>query len=261
MTPNNAATGGAAREAERRAREDLAAAYRLLAHFGLDDSIDTHISLRVPGTRDQFLINPYGLLFQEITASSLVKVDTAGRLVEPSDYTVNPAGFVIHSAIHMARHDATCVAHTHTTAGVAISSLACGLQPVNQWALQFYRRVAYHEFEGIAVDAAERDRLVADLGPRAKVMILRNHGLLTCGSSVAEAMLLMFNLDRACRVQLAIQSTGEPVHHLSHDVCERTASQYEVWEQTSGASERDPFEREWQAYLRRLEPVRTSYRD
>jgi ribulose-5-phosphate 4-epimerase/fuculose-1-phosphate aldolase len=245
---------------EQHVREDLAAAYRLIAHFGLDDSIDTHISARVPGARDQFLINPYGVLFREITASSLVKIDTEGRVLEPTDHVVNPAGFVIHSAIHQARHDAVCVVHTHSVAGVAVSSLACGLQPCNQWALQFYRRVAYHPFEGIAVTLAERDRLVADLGAQ-KAMILRNHGLLTCGTSVAAAIILMLNLERACRVQLAIQASGQSPYPLTDDVCELTASQYEQWESISYADGEDPYRREWEAYLRRLDPVTTSFHD
>lgn len=249
------------RGTEHQVREDLAAAYRLIAHFGLDDSIDTHISARVPGKEDQFLINPYGMLFKDITASVLVKVDTQGKILEPTDYSVNPAGFIIHSAIHMARHDAACVLHTHTLAGVAVSSLDCGLQPVNQWALQFYNRVAYHEFEGIALDPDERERLVSDLGPSSKALILRNHGLLTCGGSVAEAFILMMNLDRACRVQLAIQSSGQAVHPVSADVRELTARQYETWERSSNSSGENPYDREWKAYLARLTQAGTSLRN
>jgi len=251
----------ASRDAERRVREDLAAAYRLIAHFGLDDSIDTHISARVPGTLDQFLINPYGVLFKDITASSLVKINTESRILEPTDFSVNPAGFVIHSAIHMARHDAECVLHTHTVAGVGVSSLECGLQPCNQWAMQFYNRVVYHEFEGIAVNLDERERLIADLGPKSKALILRNHGLLTCGNSVAEAFILMMNLERACRVQLAIQASGQAVHRVPSDVCELTARQYETWESTSNATGKNPYEREWKAFLKRLAPTTSSYQD
>ncbi|KAF1018265.1 MAG: Decarboxylase NovR [Paracidovorax wautersii] len=248
--------------AERQVREDLAAAYRLVAHFGMDDSIYTHISARVPGTDDQFLINPFGMLFCDITASSLVKIDTEGRIVEPSDYAVNPAGFTIHSAVHMARHDAHCVLHTHTLAGVGVSSLAGGLQPCNQWALQFHNRVVYHTFEGIALNHEERERLIADLGPKAKALILRNHGLLTCGTSVAEAFILMMNLERACKVQMAIQATGQPIHPVPEEVCELTARQYEGWETNRKAGSRDPYEREWKAYLQRLEPARpSSFRD
>ena len=248
--------------AERLVREDLAAAYRLVAYFGMDDSIYTHISARVPGTEDQFLINPFGMLFRDITASSLVKIDLEGRIVGESKYDVNPAGFTIHSAVHAARHDAACVLHTHTVAGVAVSSLACGLRPCNQWALQFYDRVVYHAYEGIALDHAERDRLVTDLGPTAQSMILRNHGLLTLGRSVPEAFILMLNLERACRVQMAIQASGEAVHPVSPEVCELTARQYESGDTTREPGQPDPDAREWRAMLQRIEPAPPSaYRD
>jgi ribulose-5-phosphate 4-epimerase/fuculose-1-phosphate aldolase len=256
------ATVGARIKAEQQVREDLAAAYRLVAHYGMDDSIYTHISARVPGTDDQFLINPFGMLFRDITASSLVKIDLEGRILDDTPYDVNPAGFTIHSAVHSARHDAACVLHTHTLAGVAVSSLACGLQPCNQWALEFYNRVVYHDFEGIALDDDERERLVADLGPTARVMILRNHGLLTLGRNIPEAFILMLNLDRACRVQLAIQASGEPVHPVSPEVCEKTARQYESGDSTREPGEPDPNMREWRALLQRLEPApTTSFRD
>lgn len=251
-----------AQPTEQQVREDLAAAYRLVAHFGMDDSIYTHISARVPGTQDQFLINPFGLLFKDITASSLVKIDTEGHILDPSAYDVNPAGFTIHSAVHAARHDAACVVHTHTVPGVAVSSLACGLQPCNQWALQFYGRVVYHEFEGIALDLDERERLVADLGPSARAMILRNHGLLTLGHSVAEAFILMLNLDRACKVQLAIQGSGQPIRPVPPEVCERTARQYESGDSNRAPGQPDPHWREWQGLLRHLErPAGNSFRD
>jgi ribulose-5-phosphate 4-epimerase/fuculose-1-phosphate aldolase len=256
------ATELAVAEAERRVREDLAAAYRLVAHYGMDDSIYTHISARVPGREGQFLINPFGMLFRDITASSLVKIDLEGRIVGDSPYDVNPAGFTIHSAVHSARHDAACVLHTHTVAGVGVSSLACGLQPCNQWALEFHNRVVYHDFEGIALDDDERERLVEDLGPQAKVMILRNHGLLTLGRNIPEAFILMLNLDRACRVQLAIQSSGEAVYPVSPEVCEKTARQYESGDSTREPGEPDPNAREWRAMLQRLEPApASSYRD
>ncbi len=262
--PTHPAAAGASRisDAERQLREDLAAAYRLVALCGMDDSIYTHISARVPGTTDQFLINPYGWLFRDITASSLVKIDLDGRIVESTDQEVNPAGFTIHSAVHAARHDAVCVLHTHTVAGVAVSSLADGLQPCNQWALQFYNRVAYHAFEGIALDLAERDRLVTDLGPTARALILRNHGLVTLGRTVAEAFILMHNLDRACRVQLAIQASGQPVHPVPHDVAERTALQYESGSNKRLPGQPDPNAREWRGFLKRLEPgAPSSFRD
>lgn len=250
-------------DAERRVREDLAAAYRLVALYGMDDSIYTHISARVPGTEDQFLINPFGMLFRDITASSLVKIDLDGRLVGPSEHDVNPAGFTIHSAVHAARHDAACVLHTHTVAGVAVSSLADGLQPCNQWALQFHRRVTYHAFEGIALDHEERERLVADLGPTSRALILRNHGLVTLGRSVAEAFVLMHNLERACRVQVAIQSTGQAVNPVPEAVCELTARQYDSGDTNRlAAAPTDAYAREWRALLQRLEPpARASFRD
>jgi ribulose-5-phosphate 4-epimerase/fuculose-1-phosphate aldolase len=249
-------------DAERRVREDLAAAYRLVALYGMDDSIYTHISARVPGHHDQFLINPFGWLFRDITASSLVKIDLEGRILDDSPHDVNPAGFTIHSAVHTARHDAACVLHTHTVAGVAVSSLASGLQPCNQWALQFHQRVAYHDFEGIALDHAERGRLVADLGDTKRVMILRNHGLVTLGRTVAEAFILMHNLERACQVQLAIQATGLAVKELSPEVCEKTARQYESGDSKREAGNDDPNAREWRGFLRRLEPAAaSSFRD
>lgn len=263
MTANPSTAGLAdVTDAERQLREDLAAAYRLVALCGMDDSIYTHISARVPGRHDQFLINPYGWLFRDITASSLVKIDLDGNIVGHSPHDVNPAGFTIHSAVHAARHDAVCVLHTHTVAGVAVSSLAGGLQPCNQWALQFYNRVVYHAFEGIALDLAERDRLVTDLGPTARALILRNHGLVTLGRTVAEAFILMHNLDRACKVQLAIQASGQAVHPVPHDVAERTALQYESGSNKRLPGQADPHAREWQGFLKRLEPGEpTSFRD
>ena len=242
-------------QAERQVREDLAAAYRLVAHYAMDDSIYTHISARVPGGHDQFLINPYGFLFRDITASSLVKIDLDGNILDDSPYDVNPAGFTIHSAVHAARHDAACVLHTHTVAGVAVSSLACGLQPCNQWALQFHDRVAYHDFEGIALEAGERERLVADLGPTKRALILRNHGLVTLGRTVAEAFILMLNLERACRVQIAIQSSGQAVYPVPPDVCEKTAQQYESGDSNRLPGAPDPHAREWRAMLQRIEPT------
>ena len=248
--------------AESAVRVDLAAAYRLVAHHGMDDSIYTHISARVPGVDGQFLINPYGFLFREITASSLVKIDLGGRILDNSPHDVNPAGFTIHGAVHSARHDAMCVLHTHTVAGVAVSSLAGGLQPCNQWALQFHQRVTYHDFEGIALDSGECARLVADLGPTSQALILRNHGLVTLGRSVAEAFILMLNLERACRVQVAIQSTGQPVHPVPAEICEKTAQQYQSGDSNRLPGAPDPHAREWRAMLRRLEPpAPTSFRD
>ena len=249
-------------DAERQVRQDLAAAYRLVAHYGMDDSIYTHISARVPGTEDQFLINPFGMLFRDITASSLVKIDLAGRILDDSPYDVNPAGFTIHSAVHAARHDAACVLHTHTVAGVAVSSLAGGLKPCNLWALLFSQRVVYHYCVGFALDPSARQRLVADLGPTARALILRNHGLVTLGRTVSEAFILMLNLERACRVQVAIESSGQPVYPVPAEVCEKTAQQYEAGGGSHLPGQADPNAREWRALLQRIEPApATSFRD
>jgi ribulose-5-phosphate 4-epimerase/fuculose-1-phosphate aldolase len=231
-------------------RLHLAAAYRLVAHFGLDDSIFTHISARAP--RDEaehgFLINPFGLRFDEVTASNLVTVDLDGNVLR-DDYGmgINAAGFTIHSAVHAARPEVGCVLHTHTVAGVAISSMRDGILPLNQWSLQFHNRVAFHDYEGIALDLAERERLVADLGG-AKAMILRNHGLLTCGGTVGEAFALMYNLERTCKAQLALLSSGAELSPVSEDLAEFTAAQYENLTRDRGNP--DIPDSEWEAYLR-----------
>jgi ribulose-5-phosphate 4-epimerase/fuculose-1-phosphate aldolase len=192
---------------ERELRVDLAACYRLAALFGWDDLVFTHISARIPGKDHHFLINPYGLLFDEITASSLVKVDQAGEKVEPSPHPVNPAGFVIHSAIHAARPDVACVLHLHTPAGVAVSAQRDGLLPISQQATISLTSLGYHDYEGIALRDDEKPRLVADLGERA-CLILRNHGLLTVGRTIPDAFLTMYTLQRACEVQILAQSGG-----------------------------------------------------
>jgi len=192
---------------EWQARVDLAAAYRLVAMHRWDDLVFTHISARVPGEEGHFLINPYGFMFEEITASSLVKVNMNCEKVDNSPYDVNPAGFTIHSAVHAIRHDAHCVMHTHTVAGVAVSIQEQGLLPISQQSLFPLAGLAYHDYEGLALREDEKARLQADLG-EANNLILRNHGLLTCGSTVADAFLNMFILQRACEVQIAAQSGG-----------------------------------------------------
>ena len=209
-------------DAEASLRIDLAAAYRLVAHFGWDDLVFTHISVRLPGPDHYFLINRYGMMFGEITASSLVKVDLQGRLVEGSDALVNPAGFTIHSAIHAGRPDAQCVIHLHTIAGTAISCLEDGLAPIHQTAMLLNASLAYHGFEGLAHNHDERPRLVADLGDNP-AMILRNHGTLTVGRTIAEAFTTMYFLERACAIQIAAQGSGRirmpaaPVQDLVRD--------------------------------------------
>jgi len=228
-------------------RTDLAAAYRLIAHFGMDDSIYTHISAKAPGG-ELFLLNSYGQRFAEVKASELVTVDLDGTVADdPLGHGINAAGFTIHSAVHGARPDVGCVLHTHTVAGVAVSCLEEGLLPLNQWALQFHGRIAYHAYEGMALDLAERERLVADLGT-AKAMILRNHGLMTCGRTVGEAFVLMHNLERACQAQIAALSTGRALRLPSAEIAEITARQYETWDALHADSGLD--DPEWDAFLR-----------
>jgi ribulose-5-phosphate 4-epimerase/fuculose-1-phosphate aldolase len=241
----------AVKDQTRQVRIDLAAAYRLIHRLGLDDSIYTHISVRLPGGHDRFLINPYGMRFEEVTASNLVTVDLDGNIIEdPLGLGINPAGFTIHSAVHAARRDAICVLHTHTVAGVAVSSQDQGLLPLNQWSLQFTDRLAYHDYEGIALDLDERSRLVQDLGDKF-VMVLRNHGMLTCGRSVAEAFKLMHNLERSCRAQLAIQASGAEICKLSQGVARKTAEQYaHAYDAIEIAGRPDS---EWAAFKRMLE--------
>jgi ribulose-5-phosphate 4-epimerase/fuculose-1-phosphate aldolase len=199
---------GKVSEEEWQVRVDLAAAYRLVAYYGWDDLIFTHLSARLPGPEHHFLLNPYNLMFEEVTASSLVKVDTAGMPVEPSPFITNPAGFTIHSAIHMARSDAHAVIHLHTPHGQAVSAHGEGLLPLTQTAMLVREDVAYHDYEGVAVDLDERERIVADLGDKG-AMLLRNHGTLAVGETVGEAFLKIYFLERACEAQILALSAGE----------------------------------------------------
>ncbi len=198
-----------ASDVEWKLRCDLAALYRLVAHHRWTDFIYTHISVRLPGPEHHFLLNPYGVNFQHIRASELVKIDTDGQVIQHDAQSrrVNAAGFTIHSAVHMARPDLTCVVHTHTAAGIAVSAQKHGLLPISQHALKFHGRLGYHGYEGIALDLDERDRLVADLGPH-KAMILRNHGLLVGGTSIPEAFHMIYMLERACQAQVAALAGG-----------------------------------------------------
>ncbi|MBU0726619.1 MAG: class II aldolase/adducin family protein [Alphaproteobacteria bacterium] len=235
------------------ARVDLAACYRLVARMGWTDLIYTHISARVPGPEHHFLINPYGLMFDEVTASNLVKVDLDGQIVMETPYSFNPAGFTIHSAVHAAREDALCVLHTHTAAGMAVAAQVKGLLPISQHAMRFHDRISYHDYEGIALDLDERERLVGDLGT-TYAMILRNHGLLTCGRSVAEAFTIMFYLQKACEAQVAALAGGGELKLVPDDVAEHAAQQFERGGEKSS-------NRPWQALLRTLEREDTSYRE
>lgn len=235
-------------------RVNLAAAYRLVALFGWDDLVFTHISARVPGPDEHFLINAYGLLFEEMTASSLVKVDLDGNKVLDTEYDINPAGFTIHSAIHAARHDAGCVLHTHTKAGVAVSTLAEGLQPICQTSLFPFSTLAYHDYEGIALNEDEKPRLVADLGDK-RALILRNHGLLTLGDTVADAFLMMYALETSCQIQLMAQSTGSDIVPVPQPIVKGIQAQVEQVTKGLGG------DIVWPGLLRRLDRIDASFRD
>ena len=235
-------------------RVDLACTYRLVAHYGWTLMIYNHISARVPGHDDQFLLNPFGLHYTEVTASNLVKIDMTGKVIDGSPYAINDAGFTIHSAVHGARHDVAAVLHTHTEAGTAVSALECGLLPFSQDAMVFYNRIAYHDFEGIALDLDERARLVRDLGPHF-AMILRNHGLLTCGRTVPEAFEFMYQLELVCRAQLRALTTGQKLRLPPPEICEKTALQYPCNRgEPAGAHE-------WPHWVRMMDQLDPSYRD
>src|SRR5450631_1039121 len=233
-------------------RVDLAACYRLVAVYGWTDLIFTHISARVPGPEHHFLINPYGLMFDEITASSLVKVDRNGNKVIESPFTVNPAGFVIHSAVHAAREDIQCVLHTHTRAGVAVSAQKCGVLPISQQSTFVLASLAYHDYEGVAFRDEEKPRLQADLGDR-NFLMLRNHGLLTVGRTIADAFLSMYIFESACQIQLSAQAGGEltPVHP---QIVSGVAQAMKVQTDGLGAA----FV--WPSLLRKLERIDTGYK-
>jgi ribulose-5-phosphate 4-epimerase/fuculose-1-phosphate aldolase len=250
-----AVAAGKISDEEWQARVDLAACYRLVAHYEMDDMVATHISLRAPSAEEHFLINPYGLLFSQVTASNLVKVDLAGNIVNDSPYSINPAGFVIHSAIHAARHDVKCIIHTHTVAGMAIASLQDGILPLTQKSMRFYNRTAYHDYEGKADDLDERSRLVAALG-NLNTLILRNHGLLVCAPTVGRAFKAMFNLEKACKTQLAAMATGAPLIKLSTNLMEHAAMQFER-DDVPGDGRPDA----WPALLEMLDKIDPSYRN
>ena len=237
-------------------RVDLAAAYRLVADFGWSDLVFTHISARVPGTKDAFLINPYGVFFDEITASSLVKVDQDGNKLEESPFPVNPAGFVIHSAIHAARHDALCVLHTHTVNGVAVSTQKAGLLPISQHSLSVIPSLGYHDFEGPALNDDEKPRLVNDLGSHQH-LILRNHGLLTVGETIADAFIAMYYLETSCAIQTRAQAGGELVP-LQKSLVDNAYTQMMT---SSRGRARTRGGLVWPGLLRRLERKDPSYRN
>lgn len=236
---------------EWQARINLAACYRLCVHYGMTDLIYNHISLNIPGT-DHFLINAFGFLYEEVTASNLVKIDIDGNVLDEDPLDINPTGFIIHSAIHRARADALCIFHTHTKAGTAVSCQKQGLLPVSQHAMRFHNRIGYHSFDGLALDENEQARLVKSLG-KNHALILSNHGLLTCGKSVRDAFELMYYLEAACRIQIDALAGNADLLYPPEDVRERTAQQFENFQ---------PFvaDRDWHALVRKLDRTNENYK-
>jgi ribulose-5-phosphate 4-epimerase/fuculose-1-phosphate aldolase len=242
-----------AEQSEQQLRVDLAACYRLVALFGWDDLIFTHISARVPGPEHHFLINPYGMLFDEITASSLVKIDLDGKKVEESPYEVNPAGFNIHSAIHAAREDAKCVLHIHSLDGIAVSAQPDGVLPISQQSIFVLASLAYHHYEGVALNEEERPRLVHDLGDK-NFLMLRNHGLLTVADNIPDAFLFMYLFQATCKIQIRAQAGGSKLIHIDpRIIAGATAQAKQVTRGAGGALA-------WPALLRKLERSDASYK-
>ncbi len=234
-------------------RVDLAACYRLVADFGWSDLVFTHITARVPGTEDQFLINPYGMMFDEITASTLVKIDLNGNKIEESPFPVNPAGFTIHSAIHAVRHDAQCVLHVHSLNGVAVSAQKNGVLPLSQQSIFILASLAYHGYEGVALNEEEKPRLVADLGNKNYLM-LRNHGLLTVGRTIADAFQAMYFFEAACTIQIRAQSGGGELIPIPQQIIDGAIAQARAATKSLGGM------LAWPGLLRRLDRKDTSYR-
>lgn len=240
-------------EAEWEQRVALAACYRLVAHFRWDDLIFTHISAKVPGPEHHFLINPYGLMFNEITASNLVKIDLEGRKVSESAHDVNPAGFTIHSAVHSAREDADCILHVHSLNGISVSAQEDGLLPLSQHSIFVLASLAYHDYEGVALGDDEKPRLVRDLGTK-KFLMLRNHGLLTVGRSVAEAFMSMYLFETACTIQVRAQAGGGRLRRIGQEIVDGAQEQWDRVTHGSGGG------LAWPALLRRLDSMDPSYR-
>jgi ribulose-5-phosphate 4-epimerase/fuculose-1-phosphate aldolase len=240
---------------EWQARVDLAAAYRLVAMFKWDDLVFTHISARVPGSHDEFLINPYGLMFEEITASSLIKIDQHGNKLDKSPYDVNPAGFTIHSAIHSARHDALCVMHVHSLNGIAVSAQKAGVLPISQQSIFVLSNLSYHDYEGVALREDEKPRLVADLGATNNFLMLRNHGLLTLGTTVADAFLAMYLFETVCTIQVRAMSGGTELTSVDPRII--AGAQAQSKEATRGVG---GGALAWPGLLRKLDRADPSYR-
>lgn len=242
-------------------RVQLAAAYRMIDHFGWSELIWTHTTARVPGPEHHFLINPYGWRFDEVCASNLVKVDLDGNIIGEHGREINPAGYVIHSAIHRIREDAKCVMHTHTVAGMAVAAMEDGLLPISMYAVGYYEGVGYHDFEGPSLELDERERLAANLGKK-HVLVLRNHGLLTCGQTVAQAFVRMYRLQRACEIQLAAQATGSKLIVPPEEVCRKSADLSDDFLSTEGGKGYSQVANpEFDALMRLMDRKDPSYRD
>lgn len=236
------------------ARVQLAACYRLVAKYGMTDMIYNHITARVPGSEEHVLINAYGMLYEEMTASSMIKIDLDGNVIEDSNtgYGVNQAGYVIHGAVHQARADVTCVLHTHARASMAVSMMECGFLPLSQHSMRFYDKVSYHEYEGVALEVDERQRLIEDLGDN-NVMFLRNHGLLVCGRTIPETFNIAYWVEMACKAQVDAMNAQTELHYPSEAVMKKTAYLFEP-------TTRRPYgEMEWAAMLRLLEREGSNY--
>ena len=243
-------------ESEHTTRVDLAAAFRLVDLYGWSDMLATHLSARIPGPDEHFLINPVGMMFEEMTASCLVKVDIDGNILSESEFGINPAGYTIHSAVHMGRKDAGCVMHKHTAAGLGVATQKSGLLPLTQMALAVIAQTGYHDYEGPAFDLRERDRLINDLASN-NVLILRNHGLLTVGKTVAEAFVWLFRAERACRFQLSFQQAGAPAQEIPKEVQDISIERSKKAISASGHRPIGQFE--WPALLRKLNRENPGY--
>ena len=256
--PDTISTETAITEAEYATRIDLAAAFRLVDLYGWSDMLATHLSARIPGPNEHFLINPVGMMFEEMTASCLVKVDIDGNILSEGEFGINPAGYTIHSAVHMGRKDAGCVMHTHTAAGLGVATQKSGLLPLTQMALAVIAQTGYHDYEGPAFDLGERDRLIKDLASN-NVLILRNHGLLTVGKTVAEAFVWLFRAERACRFQLSFQQAGVSPQEIPKEVQDVSIERSK--KAISASGHRPIGEFEWPALIRKLNRENPGYAD
>ncbi len=251
-------------EAEWKTRVDLAACYRLVAHYGWNSLIYNHISARVPGEEEQYLLNPFGLLYEEITASNLVKVDMEGNILDDTPHRVHPAGFTLHRAVHQARPDVQCALHTHTAANMAVSAMECGLLPLTQNAMLFHGNVAYHDFEGLALDCDENDRVARDLGDKA-ILILRNHGVLVAASTIPLAFLMHYSLELALQAQVQALSSGQKLVQASDEAALQTArlgfGNNKENPEFAGRNNEPDSRVEWPPMLRLLDRIDPSYKD